>query len=250
MNTVVETKALTVQFGDFKAVQGISFAVEKGEIFGFLGANGAGKTTTIRVLCGLLTPTSGEAEVFGKKVTESNFEYIKSKVGYMSQKFTLYNDLTVEENLSFAADLRKIPKGVYLKQKKSLLELISFEKPLNTFVVDLPGGMKQKVSLAASMVHDPEIIFLDEPTAGVSPTSRALFWDLIRQLAKNGKTIFVTSHYMDEVEQCHRIALMKDGEIIALDTPDTLRTIAFPGWQGKRPSLEDVFISLVKGNKK
>lgn len=228
MKTVVETKGLTVQFGDFKAVNDVSFTVSQGEIFGFLGANGAGKTTTIRVLCGLLTPTSGTAEIVGKPVTEENFTYIKGKVGYMSQKFTLYNDLTVEENLSFAADLRKIDVNVYRQRQKELLDFISFQKPLNTLVADLPGGMKQQVSLAASLIHDPEIVFLDEPTAGVSPSARVLFWDLIRRLAKQGKTIFVTSHYMDEVEQCERIALMRAGEIIALDSPQGLKTNTFP----------------------
>lgn len=228
MKTVVETKGLTVQFGDFKAVRDVSFSVTQGEIFGFLGANGAGKTTTIRVLCGLLKPTLGSAEIVGREVNEDNFSYIKSKVGYMSQKFTLYNDLTVEENLSFAADLRKIEPSVYYRRQKELLDFISFQKPLNTLVSDLPGGMKQQVSLAAALIHDPEIVFLDEPTAGVSPSARVLFWNLIRQLAQQGKTIFVTSHYMDEVEQCGRIALMRAGEIIALDSPEGLKTSTFP----------------------
>ena len=225
--SAVEVKGLSVQFGDFFAVNDISFSVKRGEIFGFLGANGAGKTTTIRVLCGLLTPTSGDIRVAGFGVQDGEHA-IKSKVGYMSQKFTLYNDLTVEENLDFIASLRKLDPTRYLQRRKELFEFISFERSLKTIVQDLPGGTKQQVSLAAALLHDPEIIFLDEPTAGVSPASRARFWSLIRQLSKNGKTVFVTTHYMDEAEQCERIALMRDGKIVALDTPDGLKTTTFP----------------------
>ncbi len=228
MISAVETRDLTVMFGEFTAVKKVSFSVNRGEIFGFLGANGAGKTTTIRVLCGLLIPTSGKAIIAGDEVNEANFDQIKSKVGYMSQKFTLYNDLTVDENLSFAADLRKIPRDIFKVRKDEVMNFIGFSKSLNTMVSDLPGGMKQQVSLAASVLHDPEIIFLDEPTAGVSPYSRSIFWNLIRDLAKRGKTIFVTSHYMDEVEQCGRIALMKEGQIIALDGPENLKQKTFP----------------------
>ncbi len=158
----------------------------------------------------------------------NNAVLIKNKVGYMSQKFTLYNDMTVEENLSFTASLRKMPNELYEKRKKELLDFISFTKPTKTMVKDLPGGMKQQVSLAASILHDPEIVFLDEPTAGVTSAAREKFWDLIKGLAKRGKTMFVTSHYMDEVEQCDRIALMRAGEIIALDTPRGLKKTTFP----------------------
>lgn len=224
----VEIKDLTVTFNDFIAVNNISLSVNPGEIFGFLGANGAGKTTTIRVLCGLLVPTKGEAWINGILVNAANEKIIKSSVGYMSQKFTLYDDLSVEENLDFAAALRKIDKKIYLKKRQELLEFISFNKPLKTMVKDLPGGIKQQMSLVVSLIHDPGIIFLDEPTAGVSPASRALFWDLIRKLSGSGKTVFVTSHYMDEVEQCHRIALMRSGEIIALDSPKGLKKSTFP----------------------
>lgn len=213
----VQVKDLTVKFGDFFAVNHISFSVKRGEIFGFLGANGAGKTTTIRILCGLLTPTSGNIKVPDK-----------SKVGYMSQKFTLYNDLTVEENLNFIASLRKLDKKTYLNKRQELFDFISFDKPMQTKVQDLPGGLKQQVSLAAALLHDPEIIFLDEPTAGVSPTSRERFWSLIKQLAKQDKTVFVTTHYMDEAEHCERIALMRDGKIIALDSPEGLKKTTFP----------------------
>jgi ABC-2 type transport system ATP-binding protein len=223
----VDVKELTVKFGDFTAVNNISFSVKKGEIFGFLGANGAGKTTTIRVLCGLLIPTLGQVQISDISYHEG-IEAMKSKVGYMSQKFTLYNDLTIEENFAFTASLRKIPKTILKQRTNELLEFIDFSKPINTLVRDLPGGIKQQVSLAASILHDPEIIFLDEPTAGVTPVARANFWALIRQLSSNGKTVFVTTHYMDEAEQCGRIALMRTGEIIALDTPVNLKKNTFP----------------------
>ncbi|MBI3779003.1 MAG: ABC transporter ATP-binding protein [Gammaproteobacteria bacterium] len=224
----VAVSKLTVKFGDFTAVDDISFTVKRGEVFGFLGANGAGKTTTIRVLCGLLPPTSGAVQVAGVGFDTGEMA-IKRKVGYMSQKFTLYNDLTVEENLAFSASLRKLDRATFLKRRDYILNFISFQRPLNSFVKDLPGGIKQQVSLAASMLHDPEIVFLDEPTAGVTPAARARFWALIRDLAAQHKTIFVTTHYMDEAEQCDRIALMRTGRIVALDTPAQLKKAVFPG---------------------
>lgn len=223
----MKVKNLTVQFGAFKAVDQISFQVQSGEIFGFLGANGAGKTTTIRVLCGLLNPTGGEVLVSGHDLA-LGLQPVKERVGYMSQKFTLYDDLTVRENLEFAASLRKIPAGEFHQKSQELLNFIAFDRDLNTFVKDLPGGIKQQVSLACALLHSPEIIFLDEPTAGVTPASRARFWALIRKLADDGKTVFVTTHYMDEAEQCDRIALMRDGKIIALDTPSGLKKNTFP----------------------
>lgn len=220
---------LDVKFNDFYAVKNISFSVQKGEIFGFLGANGAGKTTTIRVLCGLLRPSDGLVEVGGIKYkTELDEMAIKQKVGYMSQKFTLYNDLTIEENFSFMASLRNLDHHTFVKRRNFILEFISFKRSLKSFVWELPGGIKQQVSLAAAILHDPEIIFLDEPTAGVAPAMRERFWALIRDLAKLGKTIFVTTHYLDESEQCERIALMRTGEIIALDTPNNLKKHIFP----------------------
>ncbi len=222
----VEVDNLSVRFDDFYAVNRISFAVRRGEIFGFLGANGAGKTTTIRVLCGLLRPSEGSVRVAGVSIDDGE-QAIKSRVGYMSQKFTLYNDMTVEENLSFTASLRKLDKSIYEKQRKELFNFISFDRPLSTLVRDLSGGTKQQVSLAAALLHDPEIIFLDEPTAGVTPASRSRFWQLIRQLAGRHKTVFVTTHYMDEAEQCDRIALMREGRIIALDSPEGLKAATF-----------------------
>lgn len=220
---------LSVIFGTFAAVNNITFSVNRGEIFGFLGANGAGKTTTIRVLCGLLHPTKGTATVGNTTFTNKAAEIaIKRKVGYMSQKFTLYNDLTVEENLAFIASLRGLNTATYLKRRDYILNFISFTRALDSFVKSLPGGIKQQVALAAAILHDPEIVFLDEPTAGVTPAMRARFWTLINDLARLGKTIFVTTHYMDEAEQCERIALMRSGEIVALDTPENLKTKTFP----------------------
>lgn len=223
----VEVRNLSVRFGDFIAVDHISFNVRRGEVFGFLGANGAGKTTTIRVLCGLLPPTEGTVSVAGASV-EDGEQAIKARVGYMSQKFTLYNDLTVEENLDFTASLRKLVPKIYVKRRKELFEFISFEQSIQVLVRDLPGGTKQQISLCASLLHDPEIIFLDEPTSGVTPAARSRFWALIRKLSESGKTVFVTTHHLDEAEQCDRIALMRDGKIIALDTPAALKESTFP----------------------
>lgn len=242
----VEVKNLSVKFGDFFAVKDISFAVERGEIFGFLGANGAGKTTTIRVLCGLMLPTEGEAFVGGVNVQEDPFA-VKKKVGYMSQKFTLYDDMTVAENLSFTASLRKMDSTQFQKQKKMLLDFIHFKNPENSMVRDLSGGVKQQVSLVASLLHDPDVVFLDEPTAGVSPAYRQRFWGLIRELAKAHKTVFVTTHYMDEAEQCDRIALMRSGELIALDSPENLKKQSFPNQNPHDVHLENVFIAVVEG---
>jgi ABC-2 type transport system ATP-binding protein len=224
----VEVQNLTVKFGDFKAVDDVSFQVGRGEIFGFLGANGAGKTTTIRVLCGLLAPTAGTARVAGLGFEKEGGVAIKNKVGYMSQRLTIYQDMSVEENLAFCAALRKMDAARLEARSRELLDFIAFKVDRKTLVQDLPGGLKQEVSLVAAMLHDPEIVFLDEPTAGVAPASRQRFWNLIQKLAAAGKTVFVTTHYMDEAEQCGRIALMRDGRIIALDSPEGLKKQAFP----------------------
>lgn len=241
MTAAVETENLTVRFGDFTAVDRVTLAVGRGEIFGFLGANGAGKTTTIRVLTGLLPPTDGVARVAGLSFADGP-DAIKKRVGYMSQKFTLYNDLNVGENLEFAAGLRKIPRRIFRERARRLLEFVRFDHPLSTLVRDLPGGLKQEVSLAAALLHEPDVVFLDEPTAGVSPAARARFWTLIRRLAAEGRTIFVTTHYMDEAEECGRIALMRAGRIIALGAPAELKRDAFPErlleleWAGEPPA--------------
>jgi len=223
----VNVENLTIAFGAFKAVDDISFCVEAGEIFGFLGANGAGKTTCIRAICGLLSPTAGKITVAGRNVADDLLA-IKALVGYMSQRFTLYPDLTVRENIAFAGALRKMPARKILARAKELFRFTGFDYPQDTLVQNLPGGVKQEVALCASLLHDPAIIFLDEPTAGGSPAPRARFWNLIKQLSTAGKTVFVTTHYMDEAEQCGRVSLMQTGRIAALDTPQNLKTANFP----------------------
>jgi len=247
----VELNKLTVKFGDFTAVNELTLSVEKGEIFGFLGANGAGKTTAIRVMCGLLLPTSGDVRIAGLDFSHGK-NAIKQKVGYMSQKFTLYDDLTVIENLNFKAAIRKIPESVSEKRIEDIFEFIGYDSGRSTMVRDLPAGVKQQVSLAATLLHDPEIVFLDEPTSGVSPAVRARFWSLIRRLAKEGKTVFVTTHYMDEAEECGRIALMRTGKLIALGSPCDLEKKTYPDGlpNGKKPTLEDVFLKLVEGDER
>ncbi|MFA6318034.1 MAG: ABC transporter ATP-binding protein [Elusimicrobiota bacterium] len=224
----IEVQGLTVRFGDFTAVDRVSFRVEAGEVFGFLGANGAGKTTTIRVLCGLLEPTEGSARVAGFGF-EDGGTTIKSRVGYMSQRFTLYNDLSAAENLAFTAGLRRLEPAVLKSRSEELLDFIGFDADQRTLVRDLAAGLKQELSLAASLLHDPEIVFLDEPTAGVSPAGRERFWKLIARLTDKGKTVLVTTHYMDEAEHCGRIALLSAGRLIALDSPGALKSSVFPG---------------------
>jgi len=224
----LEVNGLSIKFGDFTAVENVSFSVARGEIFGFLGANGAGKTTTIRMLCGLLEPTSGSARVGGLDFSDGGLG-IKKITGYMSQKFTLYNDLTAGENLDFAAGLRKLEPAYAERRRAELFALTGFDRPLSAPVADLPGGVKQELALIAAMLHDPEIIFLDEPTSGVAPVSRSRFWALIRKIAAAGKTVIVTTHYMDEAENCGRIGLMRAGRLIALGAPAELKRTAFPG---------------------
>ncbi len=222
----VSVRELVVAFGDFKAVKGVSFEVARGEIFGFLGANGAGKTTTIRVLCGLLPPTAGSVTVVGADPITDPMA-VKSRVGYMSQKFTLYRDMTIEENLRFTGKLRRLADDVIESRIKELIEFIELDRPLYTMVKDLPAGVMQQVALVAATIHDPEIVFLDEPTAGVTPHARSRFWDLIGRMKSSGKTVFVTTHYMDEAEQCGRVALMSAGELVALGSPAELKARTF-----------------------
>lgn len=224
---VVSVQNMSVRFGNFDAVRDVSFDVERGEIFGFLGANGAGKTTTIRVLCGLLPATDGRVIIDGIEFQPQYANDIKRRVGYMSQRFTLYEDLSVGENFDFVAALRSVEHGVYVARRNMLLNFIGFNQNLKTVVKDLPGGIKQAVALGVALIHDPAIVFLDEPTAGVAPHARMRFWKLIRELARGGKTIFVTTHYMDEAENCSRVALMRAGELIAIDTPDALKQKTF-----------------------
>jgi len=226
-NTIIQVQHLVIAFGDFKAVNDISFEVARGEIFGFLGANGAGKTTTIRTLCGILNPTSGKVLVNGTDVA-ANISVLKPHIGYMSQKFTLYPDLTVRENMDIAGSLYELSASQIKKRTEELFDFIGLTNIPKGPVRNLSGGTKQMIALAASILHDPELIFLDEPTAGTSPQTHQAFWTLIRQLSTQGKTIFVTTHYMDEAEYCHRIVLMERGRILATDTPANLKKMYFP----------------------
>ena len=226
-DTIIQVKNLVIAFGNFKAVNDISFEVRRGEIFGFLGANGAGKTTTIRTLCGILNPTSGQVFVNGTDVAAS-ISVLKPHIGYMSQKFTLYPDLTVQENMDIAGSLYELSRAQINQRRDELFSFIGLTNVPKGPVRQLSGGTKQMIALAASILHDPELIFLDEPTAGTSPQTRQAFWKLIRRLSSQGKTIFVTTHYMDEAEYCHRIVLMERGHILATDTPDNLKKTYFP----------------------
>jgi ABC-2 type transport system ATP-binding protein len=204
------------------AVDHVSLAVEKGEIFGFLGPNGAGKSTTIRMLCGLLTPTSGRASVNGFDVARQP-EEIRKTIGYMSQKFSLYDDLTVEENIDFFTGIYGVPRERRAERKSYVLEMADLTERRDALTRTLSGGWKQRLALGCAILHDPPVLFLDEPTSGVDPLARAAFWDLIRNLSGSGHTIFVSTHYMDEAEYCHRLALMYRGKVIALGTPVELK---------------------------
>jgi ABC-2 type transport system ATP-binding protein len=227
VDCIVSVEDLCVRFGEFWAVKNVSFSVEYGQIFGFLGANGAGKTTTIRVICGLINPTSGRVTVDGEHFEKGKEDVIKAKVGYMSQRFTLYNDLSIKENLDFAAVTHGVTKKDLQRNKEELFELIQLTRAESTLVAQLPNGIKQQVALVAALIHQPKLVVLDEPTAGVSPASRASFWDLIRKLTAIGKTVFVTTHYMDEAENCDIVALMRSGELIAMGSVPQLKKNTF-----------------------
>ena len=225
-NAVV-VKNLERRFGSFVAVNRISFEVKKGEIFGFLGPNGAGKSTTIRMLCGILAPTSGSGTVAGYDV-RTEAEKIKAHIGYMSQKFSLYEDLTVEENIDFYSGIYRIPPERKKERKEWVIEMAGLRERRHSPTAILSGGWKQRLALGCAILHEPPIIFLDEPTSGVDPISRRQFWDLIYELSGRGVTVFVTTHYMDEAEYCDRIALTYRGEIIAGGTPEVLKTQLMP----------------------
>jgi ABC-2 type transport system ATP-binding protein len=235
----VYTAGLTKTFGNFTAVDRVNLEVTAGEIFGFLGANGAGKTTTIRMLCGLLKPTSGEGKVAGIDILRDN-EKIKDKIGYMSQKFSLYPDLTVMENLLFFGRLYQMPTAAIQKRIEALDAIIRIRDIAGQLTSDLPLGIKQRVALVSAIIHNPEILFLDEPTSGVDPVSRREFWQTIRLLASEGYTIFVTTHFMDEAEYCHRISIMHKGKIVALDTPENLKKAA------NAPTIQSLFIDIIR----
>ncbi len=221
MDTVV-VENITKRFGDFTAVDSVSFSVAKGEIFGLLGPNGAGKSTTIKMLCGLLTPDKGKGTVGGFDIHTQPWE-IKAIIGYMSQKFSLYEDLTIEENLEFYGTVYGLTNNRLHQRMNFIYELVNIKDYRHSLVKNLPLGIKQRLALGSALIHDPHILFLDEPTSGVDPLMRRIFWDEIYTLANEGKTIFVTTHYMDEAEHCNRIALIIAGKIIALDTPQSLK---------------------------
>jgi ABC-2 type transport system ATP-binding protein len=224
---VVEVQNLEKHFGAFKAVAGVSFAVRRGEIFGFLGPNGAGKSTTIRMLCGLLTPTAGTGRVAGFDIVRET-EQIKTRIGYMSQKFSLYDELTVEENIDFYSGIYRLPRDKKAARKDWVLTMAGLRDHRRARTAELSGGWKQRLALGCAVLHEPPILFLDEPTSGVDPNSRRQFWDLIYTLSEQGVTVFVTTHYMEESEYCDRLGIVYRGELIALGTPRTLKTEHMP----------------------
>ena len=236
---VITANALTKRFGDFTAVDHISFDVHKGEIFGFLGANGAGKTTAMRMLCGLSLPTSGEATVAGYDVYKEN-EKIKKSIGYMSQKFSLYEDLTVKENMQFYGGIYHMTDKFIREKTAMILHQLHLEKEANVLVRSLPLGWKQKLAFSVAIFHEPGIVFLDEPTGGVDPVTRREFWNMIYMAADAGTTVFVTTHYMDEAEYCNRVSIMVDGRIEALDTPPQLKKTY------EAASMDEVFLRLAR----
>jgi ABC-2 type transport system ATP-binding protein len=239
MSNIIEVSGLTRRFGAFLAVNNISFSVRKGEIFGFLGANGAGKTTAMRMLSGLLLPSSGTAKVIGFDVYKQS-ERIKQNIGYMSQRFSLYEDLSVIENIQLFGSIYKVPRQQLRQKSEALLEQLQFTNQRNTLVGALPLGWKQKLAFSVAMLHEPPLVFLDEPTGGVDPITRRQFWEMIYAAATKGTTLFVTTHYMDEAEYCDRVSIMVAGEIAALDTPAALRT------QFGAPDMNQVFLQLAR----
>ena len=235
----ITAKMLTKRFGSFTAVDAISFEVEKGEIFGFLGANGAGKTTAIKMLIGLSKPTSGEATIAGFDVYKQT-DQIKENIGYMSQKFSLYEDLTVRQNINFYGGIYGLSRKIIQNKIEEIIERLGLENHAKKVVASLPLGWKQRLAFAVANVHDPRIIFMDEPTGGVDPSTRRQFWEMIYEAANRGVTIFVTTHYMDEAEYCDRISIMVDGRIEALGTPRALKE------QFSADTVDDVFLKLVR----
>src|SRR6476620_3287787 len=232
--SIISTHQLTKRFGDFTAVDAISFDVQKGEIFGFLGANGAGKTTAMRMLCGLSLPTSGKATIAGFDIYKQT-EHIKRSIGYMSQKFSLYEDLTIRENIRFYAGIYG-KSDSFIKEKTAyLLQSLRLDAQADKLVGSLPLGWKQKLAFSVAIFHEPSIVFLDEPTGGVDPVTRREFWNMIYQASSTGITVFVTTHYMDEAEYCNRVSIMVDGRIEALDSPGQLKK------QFNANSMDEVF---------
>jgi len=241
MSSIIKVDKLSKHFGNFKAVNEISFQVGKGEIFGFLGANGAGKTTAIRMLSGLLQPTSGKAKVAGFDVFTQR-DKIKYKIGYMSQKFSLYDDLTIVENIQLFGGIYKLSNQEIKARTKALVESLGLESVKNKLVKSLPLGWKQKLAFSVAVLHNPDLVFLDEPTGGVDPITRRQFWNMIYETAEQGITVFITTHYMDEAEYCDRVSIMVDGRIEALDTPVNLKK------QFRAASMDEVFLKLARGS--
>ena len=241
--SVIVAQDLTKKFGSFVAVDSISFEVEKGEIFGFLGANGAGKTTAMRMLCGLSKPSGGNGQVAGFDITRSP-EDVKKNIGYMSQKFALYEDLKVWENLRLYAGIYGIPEKEINPGIDEVLEKLGFEKEKDTMVSSLPLGWKQKLAFSTAIFHNPKIVFLDEPTGGVDPATRRQFWEMIYDAADHGITVFVTTHYMDEAEYCDRVSIMVDGRIEALDSPAELKK------KYQAANMEEVFFQIARKAKR
>ncbi|HVX51124.1 MAG TPA: ABC transporter ATP-binding protein [Chitinophagaceae bacterium] len=240
---VIKTNKLIKRFGNFVAVNEISFETYPGEIFGFLGANGAGKTTAMRMLCGLSAPTSGNATVAGFDVYKYP-EKIKQNIGYMSQKFSLYEDLTVTENIRFYAGIYGLGNNEIKEKSAALINQLGLQNEVKTLVASLPLGWKQKLAFSVAIIHQPKIVFLDEPTGGVDPVTRRQFWDLIYDAADKGVTVFVTTHYMDEAEYCNRISIMVDGRIDAMGTPASLKK------QFSASSMDEVFYHLARSAKR
>ncbi len=236
---VIHVKNLIKKFGDFVANDNLNFDVYAGEIFGFLGANGAGKTTAIRILSGLSKPTSGEVNVAGFDAYKES-EKIKKNIGYMCQKFSLYEDLTVKENIILYGGIYGMSRQLIRQRLTELLEKLDFQEYENRMISDLPLGLRQKLAFSVAVLHEPRIVFLDEPTGGVDPITRRQFWESIYETASRGITVFVTTHYMDEAEYCDRISIMNEGKIVALDTPDNLKK------QYSAISVEEVFIKIAR----
>ena len=235
--SVIIARELTKKFGHFTAVDAVSFDVKKGEIFGFLGANGAGKTTAIKMLCGLSRPTSGHATVAGFDVRTHPNE-IKKHIGYMSQHFSLYQDMTIRENIRFYGGIYGLRSKVIAERSDRLIAELGIEKYANRFVQELPLGWKQKLAFSIAIIHEPEIVFLDEPTSGVDPITRRQFWNMIYEAAERGITVFVTTHYLEEAEYCHRVSIMVDGHLRDLDTPTALMK------KYHKKTMNDVFVQL------
>ncbi len=239
---IVSVQDLEKRFGDFVAVDRVSFSIDRGEIFGFLGPNGAGKSTTIRMLCGIITPSAGSGRVAGYDVVHQS-ESIKQTIGYMSQKFSLYEDLTPAENIRFYLGIYSVPEKEWDERTSWALSVARLEEMRDRFTRELPTGWRQRLALACALLHRPEILFLDEPTSGVDPITRRHFWEFIRSLAVQGVTVFVTTHYMDEALNCDRIVMINEGKIVAIGTPGEIIAEACPGAAGA--TLNDAFIRLM-----